>query len=384
MKEQRLVFGEDAALYDRVRPSYPDELIDDVVALVGVPSRAVDAGCGTGKATVMLAARGVEGVGVEPDPAVAAIARKKLQNYPRWRVDVSDFEGWDRRPMTPADWEWDKTLFGGSARYYREGRLPYPPELATAFREELGLDGSGRLLDVGCGTGEIALLLAPLYDEVVGIDADEEMIAEAREEARRQDQPNTRWVNARAEQLPLDLGVFRTATFAQSFHWMEREHVAATVLEMLEPNGAWVHVDVKTLGGDGDVTATDEELNYPEPPRQEIRDLVVRYLGPVKRAGQGTLPGGTPSGESEIMLAAGFVGPRRRMLGAKRVLERSEDEIVASVFSASSSAPHLFGSRLGEFESDLREVLRRTSPDGRFNEVVPPGQLIIWARPATS
>jgi Methyltransferase domain len=282
--------------------------------------------------------------------------------------------------MTDAEWKWDKTLFSGSARYYRKGRFPYPAELTTAFREELGLDGRGRLLDVGCGTGEVALLLAPLYEEVVGLDPDEEMIGEAREETRRQGQRNARWVNARAEQLPLDLGVFRTATFAQSFHWMEREHVAATVFEMLEPNGAWVHVDVKTLG----VPATDERLSHPEPPREQIRELVAGYLGPVKRAGQGTLPGGTPSGESEIMLATGFVGPRRRMLDAKRVHERSEDEIVASVFSVSSSAPHLFGARLREFESELRAVLRRTSPDGRFNEVAPPGQLIIWTRPAAS
>jgi SAM-dependent methyltransferase len=281
--------------------------------------------------------------------------------------------------MTHTEWEWDKTLFAGSARYYRGGRFPYPPELATAFQEELGLDGSGRLLDVGCGTGEIAHLLAPLYDEVVGLDADEEMIAEAREEARRRGYRNTRWVNARAEQLPLDLGIFRTATFAQSFHWMEREHVAATVFEMLEPNGAWVHVDIKTVRG----VETDEQLRYPQPPRREIAELVARYLGPVKRAGQGTLPGGPPSGESEIMLAAGFAGPRRRALDGKRVLERSKDEIVASIFSVTSSAPHLFGPRVGDFESELREVLRRASPDGRFCEVAPPGQLLIWRRPAT-
>lgn len=282
--------------------------------------------------------------------------------------------------MPNAEWTWDQTLFGGSARFYRDGRLPYPAELATALQEELELDGGGRLLDVGCGTGEIALLLAPLYDEVVGVDADQEMIAEARAEARRWGRPNTRWVNARAEQLPLDLGVFRTATFAQSFHWMDRGHVAATVFGMLEPNGAWVHVDVKTIA----VPATDEQqLRQPEPPRQEIEELVARYLGPVRRAGQGALPGGTPSGESDIMLAAGFAGPRRRIFDAKRILERSEDEIVASVFSVSSSAPHLFGSRVGEFESELRAVLRRASPDGRFNEVAPPGQLIIWTRPDT-
>jgi SAM-dependent methyltransferase len=275
------------------------------------------------------------------------------------------------------EWEWDRTLFGGSAQYYRAGRLPYPAELATTFQEELGLDGSGRLLDVGTGTGEIALLLAPLYEEVVGLDPDEDMVAEARAEAQRQGHRNTTWVNARAEELPLDLGTFRTATFAQSFHWMDREHVAATVLEMLEPNGAWVHVDVKSLG----VPATDEQLSHPQPPRREIEQLVERHLGPVKRAGQGRARARSPSGESEIMVAAGYAGPRRRMLDAKRVLERSEDEIVASVFSVSSSAPHLFGPGLGEFESELRAVLRRTSPDGRFCEVAPPGQLIIWTRP---
>jgi SAM-dependent methyltransferase len=274
------------------------------------------------------------------------------------------------------EWTWDETLFGGSARYYRAGRFPYPAELATAFQEELSLDGSGRLLDVGCGTGEIALLLAPLYDEVVGLDADEDMIAEAREEARRQGHGNTTWVNARAEDLPLDLGTFRTATFAQSFHWMDRERVAATVLEMLEPNGAWVHVDTKTHRG----AATDEQLTYPQPPRGEIEELVKRHLGPERRAGQGVRPT-SPSGESEIMVAAGFAGPRRSVLEGARVLERSEDEIVASVFSVSGSAPHLFGDRIAEFERDVRQILRRVSPGGRFSEVAEDVQLLIWTRP---
>jgi SAM-dependent methyltransferase len=276
-----------------------------------------------------------------------------------------------------AEWQWDKTLFGGSARYYRAGRFPYPTELATAFQEQLELDGSGRLLDVGCGTGEIALLLAPLYEEVVGLDADEEMIQEAREEARRRRHRNTTWVHARAEELPLDLGTFRTATFAQSFHWMDRQRVAATVLEMLEPNGAWVHVDTKTHRG----AASDEQLSHPQPPRGEIEELVKRYLGTVRRAGQGTRPT-SPSGEGEIMIAAGFAGPRRRVLDGRRVFERSEDEIVASIFSVTSSAPHLFGPRLGEFERNLRQILRRVSPGGRFCEVSESVQLIIWTRPA--
>ena len=96
-REQRLVFGEDAELFDRVRPSYPAELIDEVVGLVGFPCRAVDAGCGTGRAAVLLAERGVDGVGVEPDTAMAEVARRNLRPYPGWRVDMAEFEGWSPR-----------------------------------------------------------------------------------------------------------------------------------------------------------------------------------------------------------------------------------------------------------------------------------------------
>lgn len=95
MREQRLVFGEDAERYDRVRSSYPEALVDELVALVPAPARAVDAGCGTGKLTVQLAGRGVSGVGVEPHPAMAAVAARNLAPHARWRVDVADFERWE-------------------------------------------------------------------------------------------------------------------------------------------------------------------------------------------------------------------------------------------------------------------------------------------------
>jgi SAM-dependent methyltransferase len=97
MRPQRLVFGEDAELYDRARPSYPPELIDDLVELVGAAAVVVDAACGTGKAAVQLAQRGLRGVGVEADPAMAAVARRNLEDHPGWRVEVSDFEDWQPR-----------------------------------------------------------------------------------------------------------------------------------------------------------------------------------------------------------------------------------------------------------------------------------------------
>lgn len=269
---------------------------------------------------------------------------------------------------------WDETLYAGSAAYYARGRMPYPPELATALQDALSLDRRGRLLDVGCGPGSLTLLLAPLFERAVGVDADAEMLAEARRQAESTGLENVDWIHLRAEELPAGLGSFRIATFAQSFHWMQRERVAAAVRDMLEPGGAWVHVNATTHRGAGDGGPA------PAPPHDRITELTRAFLGPVRRAGRRTLPDGPPSGEEEVMAAAGFRGPTRLEVGGGRVLERSEDEVVASVYSRSSSAPHLFGERLAEFEAELRGLLRGTAPDGRFSERAREIELVIWRR----
>ena len=270
-------------------------------------------------------------------------------------------------------WSWDETLYAGSAAYYLSGRIPYPQELADALRAELELDGTGRLLDVGCGPGPLTLLLAPLFDEAVGVDADADMVATATGEAARRGVANASFAHLRAEELPAGLGRFRLASFAQSFHWLDRPRVAEIVRTMLEPDGAWLHVWATTTHGVDDHSG----LPAPAPPHERIGELVRSYLGPVRRAGQGTLPEGTPAYEEEIMVAAGYEGPTRLRIPG-RIVERSEDEVVASVFSRSSGAPHLFGDRLDEFEAELRALLRETAPEGRFSERTREIELVLW------
>ncbi|MCT9933520.1 class I SAM-dependent methyltransferase [Planotetraspora sp. A-T 1434] len=275
-------------------------------------------------------------------------------------------------------WAWDETLYLGSAPYYARGRLPYAPGLAEALRESLGLDGSGRLLDVGCGPGVVALTLVPLFEEVVGVDPDPGMIEEARRRGVEAGVSNAEWVQLRAEDLPAGLGSFRVIVFAQSFHWMDREKVAATSREMLPDGGSLVHIsDLKELPPLPTGAA-------PRPPFDEIKSLVRSYLGATRRAGQGLLPDGTPSGEARVLRAAGFAGPRHLVVPGGQVVERSADDVVAWTYSRSDSAPHLFGERLPQFEADLRWLLHRTSAVGRFTEVVPDTEVFIWDKKTTA
>jgi SAM-dependent methyltransferase len=273
----------------------------------------------------------------------------------------------------PDGWEWDETLFAGSAPYYARGRLPYAAGLPRVLAEELDLDGTGRLLDVGCGPGTVILPLAPMFAEAVGVDPDAGMLDEAGRRAGRAGVGNVRWVRTRAEELPAGLGVFRVAVFAQSFHWMDQERVAGTIRDMLTPDGAFVHVsEVKETPPGG--------LDHPAPPFAAIRELVLRHLGPVRRAGQGVLPHGTPGGEADVLARTGFTCAARLRVPADEVRERTADDVVAWVYSRSDSAPHLFGERLGKFDRELRALLDAAAEGGRFAERVPDTEVFVWRK----
>ena len=125
VREQRLVFGEDPELYERARAGYPESLVDDVLAFVGVDAsqvRALEVGAGTGKATMSFARRGVDIVALEPSAAMAAMARGNCGGLPNVRVEVASFEDW---PLEAAafhlvfaaqSWHWvDREVRGAKA-----------------------------------------------------------------------------------------------------------------------------------------------------------------------------------------------------------------------------------------------------------------------------
>jgi protein-L-isoaspartate O-methyltransferase len=111
---QRLAFGQVAELYDRARPAYPPAAVDAVIELAELThgSPIFEVGAGTGKATRLLAERGLRIVAIEPDPAMARLARANCAAlHSDVEIVVSDFERWrapERRPavVSAQAWHW--------------------------------------------------------------------------------------------------------------------------------------------------------------------------------------------------------------------------------------------------------------------------------------
>lgn len=146
MRERRLVFGEVADLYDRHRPTYPDRLIDDVIALAELDgSKAVlEVGAGTGKATVLFAERGIPVVAVEPSAAMAAVWRRTCSAYADVEIEESDFERWDpagrRFPLlfSAQAWHWVQPATG----YAKAVEALSPRGIVAAFWNRVAWDRS--------------------------------------------------------------------------------------------------------------------------------------------------------------------------------------------------------------------------------------------------
>ena len=202
---------------------------------------------------------------------------------------------------------YDPTIYLGSAAHYRYGRPAYSPELEAALTRAAGLDGSGRLIDAGCGPGVLTVRLAHLFEQAVGLDPDADMLAEGRRAAEEKGITNIRWVRGLAEDLPaVAPGSYKLVTFGQSFHWTDEQRVAETVYDMLAPGGVLALI-VHTVAG----RPRPPDPGVPPIPHDEIKALVEKYLG-------------------------------------------------------SSSVPHLYGDRLDDFAGEVRALLADRSADGVF------------------
>jgi SAM-dependent methyltransferase len=244
--------------------------------------------------------------------------------------------------------------YEGAAGYYSRYRPPYPAALVTVLRDAFGLDGKGRLLDLGCGPGSVAIPVAHLFERVVAMDPEPDMLEEGRAVAGRAGVGNIEWVCGSSEDLSRNLGTFRVVTMGESIHWMDQRRTLEALYELVETGGG-----VAILG---------RGVPLPIPPmtpwRAALSRVVRDYVGDIPLPWDHVPP---PPDE----LHQGYLRRSRFVdlieYGELFDVEWTVDSIVGNLYSMSFCTRKVLGARAEAFERDLRSAMLAVEPSGIFH-----------------
>jgi len=276
--------------------------------------------------------------------------------------------------------EFDPLAFEGTAEYYSRGRPPYSTDIAEVVGRELALDGTGQLLDVGCGPGVLELALAKLFQRVIALDPEAGMLREGERRCRDAHVDNVRWIRGVAEDIPsLDLGPCRVVTFGQSFHRVRRLEVAELVFDLLEPGGSLVLISNEVEG-----RPRPKSPGYPVIPHDAIEELIITYLGEDTRNYLDRWKVNPPVRFDVTLTQSRFGGSHTVYAPGRPDMIRDIDSVVDNYFSMSYAAPRLFGDRRDDYEADLRRLLHEHSPTGFFWDWPGDTELVIATKPMRS
>ncbi|GAB7095839.1 class I SAM-dependent methyltransferase [Halolamina litorea] len=234
--------------------------------------------------------------------------------------------------------------FESTAEQYAVYRPEYDDRALDYLRERFDLDGTGRLLDLGCGTGRLGVALAPDVGEVVGVDPNEAMIEHARERANVVGETNTDWrVGSDADLAGMadDLDPLGLTVVGRSFHWMDQGRTLETLHEITESGGGVALLSDTEWLARG--TADWQDAVY---------DAVAEYLDdPPERTGPVEYDG------SWIRAVAdhGFDDVERHSFEVER--EWDDRSVIGYLLSLSFCSPAVLGDDREAFEHAVRERL---------------------------
>ncbi len=128
-----------------------------------------------------------------------------------------------------------RSIFNEDAAAYDAIRPGYPPQLIEDVLSFSQIPAGGRILEVGCGTGQATLPFAQRGYALLCIDVGEEMLKVARQKLKAFPQVGF-WYGA-FEDWPLEAGTFDLIISATAFHWVVREVGYPKAAAALKPNG---------------------------------------------------------------------------------------------------------------------------------------------------
>lgn len=250
----------------------------------------------------------------------------------------------------------DTLLFKGTAYYYSHFRRGYPPFFFDYLTDYFKLDNHSRVLDLGTGTGQIAIPIAKIVKEVIAVDPDAEMLSEGENEAKKKNIDNISWVNTTAENLPKNIGLFDLTAIGASFHWMEQDKVLNEIYNITNQNEGIVIVS--------NTTSIYRNVNNEEW-KDVIKKVIEKYLGERRRAGSSYFKESTDKFE-DIIKRSKF--SNLEVYNKDYTQEWTIDQILGFLSSTSFASRRLLGEKIEDFEDDLRAELLKLNNTGVFVE----------------
>ncbi len=126
-------------------------------------------------------------------------------------------------------------LYRGSAGYYDRYRLPYPEGMIRDLISRAEVSERGRLLDLACGTGQLAFALRRWFDEVWAVDQERDMVEVVAAKAAAEGAGTVRPIATRAAALDAEPDYFDLVVIGNAFHRLDRDLIAGRVLDWLKP-----------------------------------------------------------------------------------------------------------------------------------------------------
>jgi SAM-dependent methyltransferase len=218
--------------------------------------------------------------------------------------------------------------------------------LIRRVAQHAGLDGSQRLLDLGCGPGQLSLAFASWVAQAVAVDPEPAMLEIAAQLGAGL-APNIAWREGSSYDLGPELGTFHLAVIGRAFHWMDRADTLARLDTLLAPRGTVALFNTSQL---------DDPLR---PWAREYRELVDRFADTDAARAQRK----SPEWEShlDVLARSAFAALERLcVIEYRRV---SAAQLKARPLSMSSLSRERLGERLDVLLAELDALVAAHAED---------------------